>query len=129
MDMSMINSSTIDTTLEQAKYTKKAQELEKFKTSLSSVDSKELTIEEDTKLKEMCKEFEQYFVKEMYKSMKKTINYDNFMGYSQGEEIFSDMLDDKYAESAAENGSLGLAKMLYNQLKTQNSSKVDNIIK
>jgi len=55
----------------------------------------------------------------MYKSMKQTINYNNFLGYGKAEEIFSSMLDDEYVKVAVESGGIGLAKMLYNQMKKE----------
>lgn len=71
---------------------------------------------DNTKLKEVCKEFEQYFMKEMLKSMKKTLTGNELIPKNKGEEIFSDMLDDEYSKKAANSGGIGLAKMLYEQL-------------
>ena len=118
MDMSSITNLGMDTTFTNASYTKKAKELNEYKNTLEEASGNS----DDEALKEMCLEFERYFMKEMYKSMKKTVNYDNFMNYGgQSEEIFSDMLEEEYIKKAADNGGIGLAKKLYEQLKSPTS--------
>lgn len=118
MDLSSITNLGMDTTFSNASYTKKTKELSEYKTALEEASSSS----DDEALKEMCVEFEKYFLKEMYKSMKKTINYESFMNYGgQSEEIFSDMLEEEYIKKASDSGGIGLAKKLYEQLKSPTS--------
>lgn len=74
---------------------------------------------DDKKLMNACVEFESYFMSMMLKTMRSTINTaDSFIPKSQGEEIFQDMLDDEYCKNAANTGNgIGLAKMMYEQMK------------
>ncbi len=72
---------------------------------------------EDEALQEACKEFESYFLQTVMKEMRKTIpENDQFIKKGQGEKIFTDMLDQQYAEMSAEQNTVGLANMLYKQM-------------
>lgn len=76
--------------------------------------------ENDTELKEACKEFESYFVKQMYSVMRNTVPEGTLTEKSHGREIFEDMLDEEYAEQASEGRGVGIADMLYRQLSKSN---------
>jgi len=52
----------------------------------------------------------------MLDTMRKTINKSGLLDGGYAEEIFEDMLYDKYALQIAESGNLGLADTLYKQL-------------
>lgn len=118
MDLSSITNLGMDTTFSNASYTKKVKELDEYKNALEEAGKSN----DDESLKEMCVEFEKYFLKEMYKAMKKTVNYESFMNYGgQSEEIFSDMLEEEYIKKASDSGGIGLAKKLYEQLKSPTS--------
>ena len=124
MNIAGLNDGLINNSFNQIKTNKEDEKFNEFKEILDKANPKNEA--EDEKLQEVCKEFEQYFVKEMYKAMKKTVNYDNFMGYSQAEEIFSDMLDDEYIKGMSSGNGIGLAKMMYEQIKgTSMPSKID----
>lgn len=71
----------------------------------------------DEELMDACKEFEAYFIEQIYKGMEKTI-----MKASDEEnkytEAFSDMRVQAYAKAATEQGDgIGLAKQLYESMK------------
>lgn len=128
MDLKGISSTLIDGTVENAKFTKQTEELNKFQDVLKEASEK--ANEEDEKLKEMCNEFEKYFLQQVYKSMKKTVNYDNWLlNGGQGEEIFSEMLEEKYIDAAVAQGGVGLAQKLYEQLKSPASQMGSEDIK
>lgn len=85
--------------------------------TLGKVD-KQATEEE---LMNACKEFEAYFIEQMYKGMEKTImkaeDEENGMA-SQYLDYFSDMQTQEYAKATAEQGNgIGLAQQLYEQMK------------
>lgn len=72
----------------------------------------------DQKLMEACREFESLFVKQMLNSMKKTVPESDLMSGGMGEDIFEDMLYDKYAQSISRTADLGIARMLYSELSS-----------
>lgn len=78
-----------------------------------------LTVEEDQKLREACKDFEAILVKQMLDSMRKTVQESPLIKKNQGEKIFEDMLYQEYAEMMAGTESLGVSDMMYQQLAVQ----------
>lgn len=72
---------------------------------------------DDKKLMEVCKDFESYFVKKIIEESKKSLENEDEKGeYMQ---YFSDTLNEQYANAIVEGGGLGLAKQLYDSMKTQ----------
>jgi Rod binding domain-containing protein len=73
---------------------------------------------EDTKLKEACREFESFFLYQLMKEMRKTVNETNFLKGGHGEEVFRDMLDEEMTKEMAKSpsGGIGIANMMYQQL-------------
>ena len=81
--------------------------------------SKEAT---EAELMEACKEFEAYFIEQMYKGMERTImkaeDESTDSTASQYMNYFSEMQTQEYAKAATEqNGGIGLAQQLYEQMK------------
>lgn len=74
-------------------------------------------IDKNSKLYKASQEFEALFVKQMLDTMRKTINKTGLLDGGYAEDIFEDMLFDKYALKIAENGNLGLSDTLYRQLE------------
>ena len=71
----------------------------------------------DKKLMNTCVEMESILVGKMLKEMRSTLHKEESLLYGgMAEDIFEDMLYDEYALSMSKNSSMGLAKMLYNQL-------------
>lgn len=72
-------------------------------------------------LMEACKEFEAYFIEQLYKGMEKTImkaEDDESGTAGQYKELFGDMRVQEYAKAATEQGTgIGLARQLYEQMK------------
>lgn len=74
----------------------------------------------EDELMNACKEFEAYFIEQIYKGMEKTImRADDESGTSsQYRDYFGDMQIQEYAKAATEQGDgIGLAKQLYEQMK------------
>ncbi|MDN5323922.1 MAG: peptidoglycan hydrolase FlgJ [Clostridia bacterium] len=94
----------------------------KFEAILNKVKNNE---EDDKKLKEACQQFESIFINHMISRMRATIPEGGLFGKSQGEEIFQDMLDEKYAEKISEAGGIGLAEILYEQLADKNVNNAE----
>lgn len=94
-----------------------SQSASKLEEKLDTADYSTAT---DDELMEACKEFEAYFLEQMFKEMMKTIpkNDDEQSGST------STMLDycqeqmvQSLASDSTDNNSLGLAQMLYEQMK------------
>lgn len=70
----------------------------------------------DDKLHEVADMYEQHFIREMMKQMRSTVHESGFIKKNNAEKIFSDQLDDKYAEQWGKTGGFGLSTMIYDQL-------------
>jgi Rod binding domain-containing protein len=72
---------------------------------------------QEKRLWDACVEMESLLVGRMLKEMRKTVEKTGWMNGGFAEEIFEDMLYDEYALSLSRNSNLGMAKMLYDELK------------
>ncbi len=70
-------------------------------------------------LMDACKEFEAYFVEQMFKEMMKTIpESDTTSSYTSNlMDYYKDSMVQEIASDSTEQNSLGLAQMLYEQMK------------
>ncbi len=66
-----------------------------------------------------AREFEGLLVGMMLKSMRETVGKDMLAGKGQSEEIYRSLLDQEYAKAVVEQGGLGLAKVIEQQLISQ----------
>lgn len=73
----------------------------------------------DDELMDACKQFEAYFLEQMFKAMVKTIPKDENGSASSTSmlDYFKDEMIQKVAADSTEQNSLGLAQMLYEQMK------------
>lgn len=78
----------------------------------SNVQNK--TIDKTSKLYEKAMELENYFVKQMLSSMRKTIMKSKENDFAQ--DTYEDMLWDEYSTALTKNAGFGLADQIYNQL-------------
>ena len=67
-------------------------------------------------LKNACADFEAMFISQMMKEMRNTIPKDGLCNGGRAEEIYTAMLDQKYADEVSKNGTLGLGSRLYDAL-------------
>ena len=75
---------------------------------------------DEAKLQEACQQFETLFLNQMLAQMRKSAGSGGMMGGGQGEEMFQGMLDEERAKSWAQEGGVGLASILFQQMKQQN---------
>ncbi len=70
----------------------------------------------DEELMEACKSFESYLLEQVFKGMEKTIIKDE---EEENDYLaqFGDKLYEEYAKNASENGSIGIAQLLYESMK------------
>ena len=75
----------------------------------------------DEELMEVCKEFEAYFLEQVFKALEKTAKVpgseDDSSSTSSALDMFKDQMYQEYASSAVESESFGIAQMLYEQMK------------
>jgi len=78
----------------------------------------EKAIEEkdEKKLKQACNDLEAIFVNIMFKQMRNSVQKSGMFDGGFGEEMYEDMLFDKYAEEVSKSNGIGLGDMLYKQL-------------
>lgn len=96
----------------------------------NSLTSSDLSNASDDQLKSVCKEFESYFIEQVFKSMEKMVPKDeNESSSTSGlTDYYKDELVSKYASSASEaNGGdgFGIAKLLYEQMKRNYGTTIE----
>ena len=92
------------------------QSANKLKNQLEGADYSKASDEE---LMAACKQFEAYFVEQMYKGMLKTIpkNEETSNYTSSMVDFYKDQMIQSISEQTTQQTSLGLAQMLYDQMK------------
>ena len=75
----------------------------------------------DKKLKEACQGFEEMFLNLVYSKMRETVPDDPLFGNSNGEKIMQSMLDSELTKQMAKAGGVGMADMVYKQIKKDQS--------
>ncbi|MFA5507270.1 MAG: rod-binding protein [Vulcanimicrobiota bacterium] len=74
---------------------------------------------EEAHLQEACQQFEEMFLNQMMKQMRKAGPKGGMFGSSAGSDQFADMMDQERAKQWSQNGGVGLASMLFEQMKQQ----------
>lgn len=92
------------------------QSASKLKNQMSGTDYSKAT---DDELMDACKQFEAYFIEQMYKGMMKTIPKNENMSNSTETmlDYYKDQMLQSIAKETTEQSGLGLAQMLYEQMK------------
>lgn len=112
MDIGGVSSAYADYMTKQASDNKAAALQNKLENSGTAADEKEL--------KEACKEFEAYFVEQVFNSMLETTKVfsDDDNGYaSKMVDYFKDFAVQELCDKVTEGSGLGLANTLYEQMK------------
>src|ERR1700733_15423656 len=71
----------------------------------------------DPKMLEAARGFENQFVRQLISEMRKTVPKDELLPESMTEDIFKEQLDGEYADKWVQNGGIGLADIIYDQLE------------
>ncbi|MBO6015685.1 MAG: rod-binding protein [Lachnospiraceae bacterium] len=92
---------------------------DKTASMLSGLKSKDLKGSTDEELMDVCKQFEAYFLEQVFKEMKKTVPQNEEMSSSSQslQDYFGDELLKEFSLQSTKTQSLGLAQMLYEQMK------------
>ncbi len=112
MDFSSVTNMYADTYANAAN-----QAADKLQNKLNGADYTKAT---DTELMDACKQFEAYFIEQMFKEMVKTIpsESDGSGSVNSMLDYYKDQMVQNIAEETADqNGGLGLAQMLYEQMR------------
>jgi flagellar protein FlgJ len=81
-------------------------------------DAETRAAQQDAQLRQAAKMYESHFLGEMVKAMRSTIhNEDGLMKPNMAEKIFTEQLDQQYVENWSDKGGVGLADMIYNQIR------------
>lgn len=85
----------------------------------TSINSTDYSTASQDELMKVCKDFESYFLEQVFKSMKKMVpeSKDKSSTGSSYLDYFGDSLVQEMAASATETNDFGIAKMLYEQMK------------
>lgn len=78
---------------------------------------------DEKKLLEECKKLESVFVNMMFKQMQSTIEKSKLVDGGFGEEVYNDMLTEKYSEAATSGNGIGLAQIMFKQLSKNITNK------
>lgn len=84
--------------------------------------------QEEKKLREAAKGFEQVFMTQLLAEMHKTVGKCDLFGEGKEEEQFQSMLDQERAKAWSDSGGVGLASLIYEQMKSQLSSKPQDVL-
>lgn len=71
----------------------------------------------DARLREASQMYEQHFLNEMVKAMRKTVEHSKMTEPTMAEKIYAEQLDSQYVESWSNRGGVGLADIIYDQLQ------------
>ena len=71
----------------------------------------------DEELEKATQQFEALLLNMMIREMRKTVPEATLFPDSMAKELFTDMLDEKIADSMAERGGIGISRMLFDQLR------------
>jgi flagellar protein FlgJ len=72
----------------------------------------------EKELKDACVKFEAVFINQMWNEMRKTVPKEGYL-HSKMEDQYLSMFDQQFSEQMAEDGGIGLADILMDQLKNQ----------
>ena len=88
--------------------------------SLSKLNgTKDYSKATDDELMAVCKQFESYFLEQCFKEMTKTVGTEEYSSSSMSTlvDYYKDATIQKISSDSTEQNSLGLAQMLYEQMK------------
>ena len=121
MDISgIINTASVRATaMSDVRRDAEIAELDRFREILAAAiaDSEEALNNRRTQIRLAAEAFESYFIQIMFREMRRTtFDERGLFPRSNAERIFTDMLDEEIAKSAASGRGIGLADMIYQQM-------------
>ena len=121
MDVSgIINTASVRAeAMSDARRNAEMAEIERFREILAAAisETEESLIERRQQIRMAAETFESYFLQIMFREMRRTtFDERGLFPRSNAERIFTDMLDEEIAKSAASGRGIGLADMIYQQM-------------
>jgi len=92
-------------------------------TPFSNIDTKR----EASELKRACQQFESLFLQHLLKVMRESVHKTRLLDGGRGEELYRSVLDQEVAMRMASAGGIGLAKILYDRLRTERAGGGESI--
>ena len=102
------------------KYSSNIDKLAKEAKSVENGKNKKI---DDKGLKKACKDFESFFINYMLKEMRKTVPKYDIVPETNAKKIFESMFYEKISDRLADRGGIGIANMIYENIKQENFSK------
>ena len=100
-----------------------------FAAQLATATERTQEAKDDAKLKKTCQDMEAMFLNMMMADMRKTVQKSKLVDDSK-EEIMTSMLDSEMTKNMAKAGGMGLADMMYRQLRiTEKNDKNPQALK
>lgn len=96
--------------------------------SLKPLTPEEKAIKQDGQLRDAAKMYEGHFLNSMVKAMRTTVGQeDGLVKRNMAEKIFTEQLDQKTVDAWTDKGGVGIADLIYNQIKDRyfNTTKKD----
>lgn len=90
--------------------------IEKTYSTQPSAPSSTARQQQAEKLREVASMYEKQFLREMVKSMRKTVDDSGLTEKGLGSEIYNEQLDSEYVEQWGKQGGVGLADLIFQQL-------------
>ncbi|MBK9294363.1 MAG: rod-binding protein [Oligoflexia bacterium] len=77
----------------------------------------------DPKMLQAAQMFENQFLRQLISQMRKTVPESDFMPDSNVQKFYKQQMDDNYANTWTENGGIGLADLIYQQMQDKMESR------
>lgn len=78
----------------------------------------------EKKLRDVCEQFEAFLTAQMLKTMRSSGETEGFLERSSAESIFTAQHDAELSRQLARRGAMGIAQLLYDELKPQLDTQV-----
>lgn len=75
---------------------------------------------QDLELMKQCKEFESVLINQMFKQMRPKTQDEDLFGSTKDREMFNSMLDEERSKVWSQEGGMGLANIMFQQMKNIN---------
>jgi len=75
--------------------------------------------QEESRLKQAAKQFEQVFMQQMFTEMRKGVEKSKMFGDGKDEEMFQGMLDQERTKAWSDSGGIGIAQVIFEQMRNQ----------
>ncbi len=85
--------------------------------SINQTVNKDMKNASDEELMDACKEFEAYFIEQVFKGMRDTVIPAEEKTSMTMKDYFEDNMYQEYAKNASDQGDYGIAQMLFEQMK------------